>query len=106
MKQIFKAGNLINKTIKAVADSSSDNAFVLLFENETYAIFRGCAWEEGVVELVDDRYILDASERLSLGLITTEKYLTIVGKKENGIAKMWLEKRERKELERLKVKYE
>lgn len=108
MKQIFEEKDLINKMI--VKTGYANNAFALFFSDNTYAIFRGCGYEENDVELVDNIYSLDpttsnAYELRDMGVITQKEY-DRVWKEHSDEKLIEQEEREKYLYEKLKLKYE
>lgn len=77
MKQILQDECLIGKTIKSTG--YADNTYALFFEDETFAIFRGCGWDEKDVELMSDKFNLtpgqyNCDELLEIGIIDQEEH--------------------------------
>ena len=107
MKQIIEQKDLIGKTIQKTG--YADNTFALFFDNEEYAIFRGCGWDSKDVELMEDEYSLDPTymncyELEELGVITVEEKCKIYEDRELEVKKI-KEAKEKEEFNRLKLKY-
>jgi hypothetical protein len=76
MTQILESYRLIDKTIKRTA--YIDNHFFLFFTDDTFCVFKGTCWEEGDVELMNEKYDItlnpyNVEELFVLGIITSEE---------------------------------
>ena len=108
MKQIIKDKNLLGKTVKRTG--YTDNAFILFFTDNTFAVFRGCGYDEWDVELRDEPYSLkptvsNALDLCGLGIITKEEYDKIHRDNKASI-KLYEKQKELEEYERLKLKFD
>jgi len=76
MKQILKEEEIVGKTIKSA--KYGDNAFCLIFTDESFCIIQGSGYDENDVELSDDEIYLiptdyNISNLLGMRLITPEE---------------------------------
>ena len=77
MKQLLKDKQLIGKTIQRTG--YADGHYALFFDDDTYAVWRGCGWEGNDVELMDESYSLvptisNAYELRDMGVISQDEY--------------------------------
>lgn len=107
MKQVKQGKDLIGKTIEK--QGYADNTFALFFKDNTFAIFRGCGWEDRDVELMDETYNLEPNtsncyDLKDLGIINEAEYKK-VWDEYNEKERIKKEQDERLEYEKLKLKF-
>ena len=108
MEQIKKDQDLVGRTIEK--QGYADNTFALFFNDNTFAIFRGCGWEEtDDVELMGEDYNLEPNlsnccDLKDLGVIDETEYEK-VWDDYNAKKKIKNEEKERLQYEKLRLKY-
>lgn len=108
MKQILKEEEIVGKTIKS--NGYGDNAFCLIFTDETFCIIKGSGWDENDVEFSDEEINLkptlwNGSYLVDMGLISKEEAKE-AEEKENEINLKKQKEREYQDYLKLKSKYE
>ncbi len=107
MKQIKEENELVGKTIDK--QGYADNTFALFFNDNTFAIFRGCGWDERDVELMGEDYNLEPNtsncyDLKDIGVIN-EAECKKVWDDYNAKEKIKNEEKERLQYEKLRLKY-
>lgn len=107
MEQIKSMTEMEGKTIKRTA--YTDNHLFFFFTDDTYAIAKGCGWEERDVEISDETYNLEPNdynlyELKKIGILDEQQYQKLQGEKEKR-SKEVKQKRELEKLAELKRKY-
>jgi hypothetical protein len=107
MKQIKEEGELIGKTIQRVG--KDDNFFGLFFDNGDYAMFRQELWGDSVTLSRDDYNLEPTAYNMwdlrDMGVLSKEEYQRLSEQQRIKDARIE-KKRELKQLQKLKEKYE
>lgn len=107
MEQIKDRTEMEGKTIKRTA--YTDNRLFFFFTDDTFAIAKGCGWEEMDVEISDNTYNLEPSDYnlyqlKEIGILDEQQYQKLQGEKEKR-SREAEQKRELEKLAELKRKY-